>query len=145
MLGLIQRVKKAKVTVNGELIGEIGQGLLLFLAIELKDEKKDVEKLIDKVIQLRVFENVEGKLDKSLLDLNLNLLIVSQFTLAANTEKGRRPSFENAMKPKEAEMLYNYALAYAKKSPLNIQSGVFQANMQVELVNDGPLTMMLNV
>jgi D-tyrosyl-tRNA(Tyr) deacylase len=143
MLGLIQRVKNASVTVAGETVGEIGQGLLLLLGVERDDGEVEADKLLKKVLAYRVFADAEGKMNLSLTDIGGGLLVVSQFTLAAATDKGLRPSFSSAKPPAEAERLYEYFLQQARNTHPIVACGRFGADMQVSLVNDGPVTFML--
>ena len=144
MLGLIQRVSSASVSVENTVVGTIDQGLLLLLGIEKTDLKTAADKLLQKIVNYRVFADSEGKMNLSLRDIGGELLVVSQFTLAADTNKGLRPSFSAAASPEQAEALYDYFLTQAATA-LNtqIQSGRFGADMQVMLHNDGPVTFML--
>ena len=143
MLGLIQRVSSASVSVENKVVGNIDQGLLLLLGIE-KTDLEAADKLLQKILNYRVFADSEGKMNLSLRDIGGELLVVSQFTLAADTNKGLRPSFSSAASPEQAEELYDYFLTQAATA-LNtqIQSGRFGADMQVMLHNDGPVTFML--
>ena len=144
MLGLIQRVSSASVSVENTVVGTIDQGLLLLLGIEKTDLEAAADKLLQKILNYRVFADSEGKMNLSLRDIGGELLVVSQFTLAADTNKGLRPSFSSAASPEQAEELYDYFLTQAATA-LNtqIQSGRFGADMQVMLHNDGPVTFML--
>lgn len=144
MLGLIQRVSSASVSIEGSIAGQIYQGLLLFLAVQKNDTKADAEKLLQKVLHYRIFSDTEGKMNLSLSDVGGGLLVISQFTLAADTKKGLRPSFSAAAKPEHAEFLYNYFIECAVENHPILQSGIFGANMQVSLCNDGPVTFILN-
>jgi D-tyrosyl-tRNA(Tyr) deacylase len=145
MRAVIQRVKKASVTVDGKKVSEIGPGLLTFLGIFKSDlENPHLTKLITKICELRIFEDAEGKMNQSLLDTKGSHLIVSQFTLAADTESGRRPSFINAQNPVEAKVLYERAIEMSKSLGVRTVGGVFQADMKVELLNDGPVTFVLD-
>lgn len=144
MLGLIQRVSSASVSIEGSIAGQIYQGLLLFLAVQKNDTKADAEKLLQKVLHYRIFSDTEGKMNLSLSDVGGGLLVISQFTLAADTKKGLRPSFSAAAKSEHAEILYNYFIECAVENHPIIQSGIFGANMQVSLCNDGPVTFILN-
>ena len=143
-MGLIQRVSSASVSVENTVVGTIDQGLLLLLGIEKTDLKTAADKLLQKIVNYRVFADSEGKMNLSLRDIGGELLVVSQFTLAADTNKGLRPSFSAAASPEQAEALYDYFLTQAATA-LNtqIQSGRFGADMQVMLHNDGPVTFML--
>jgi D-tyrosyl-tRNA(Tyr) deacylase len=143
MLGLIQRVSQAEVRVDGETTGAIGQGLLLLLGIQKTDTTQTVEKLLNKIVNYRVFGDDKGHMNLSLVDVQGELLIVSQFTLAADTRKGLRPSFSSSAPPDKAEELYDDFVATAG-SLVPVQTGVFGADMKVSLVNDGPVTFMLD-
>ncbi|MEJ6743507.1 MAG: D-aminoacyl-tRNA deacylase [Porticoccaceae bacterium] len=144
MLGLIQRVSSASASIDNTVVGTIDQGLLLLLGIEKTDLEAAADKLLQKILNYRVFADSEGKMNLSLRDIGGELLVVSQFTLAADTNKGLRPSFSSAASPEQAEELYDYFLTQAATA-LNtqIQSGRFGADMQVMLHNDGPVTFML--
>jgi D-tyrosyl-tRNA(Tyr) deacylase len=144
VLGLIQRVSSASVSIEGSITGQISQGLLLFLGVQKNDSKANAERLLNKVLNYRIFSDAEGKMNLSLSDIGGGLLVISQFTLAADTKKGLRPSFSAAAKPEHAEILYNYFIECAVKNHPIIQSGIFGANMQVSLCNDGPVTFILN-
>jgi len=144
MLALIQRVTSASVSVDTETVGKIEKGLLVFLGIEKNDVRTDAEKLVNKILAYRVFSDDEDKMNLSVRDVQGGLLIVSQFTLAADTNKGLRPSFTSAKPPQEAEELYQYFLDQAQNQYDLISSGKFGADMQVSLVNDGPVTFLLN-
>lgn len=141
---VIQRVLSASVTVNGNLISSIGYGLLVFLGIEKGDTYQDADYLMEKVINLRIFEDSEGKMNLSLLEIEGEMLIVSQFTLLADCRKGRRPSFTNAEEPKKAKHIYDYFILKIKEKVSNIAAGEFQAMMKIELINDGPVTMLID-
>lgn len=148
MKALIQRVHTAKVVVEGVTVGEIESGVLVYLGIGKEDTLVNGKKLLDKVVNYRIFENTTepdklGKLDKSVLDVGGGLLIVSQFTLMANTGTGRRPDFAPAMPPTEAKILFDECVAYAKTLINNVQTGQFGANMQVSAINDGPINFLL--
>ena len=143
MLGLIQRVSEAQVRVLGEVVGEIGPGLLVFLGVEKTDSRAQVDKLLNKVLNYRLFGDDKGHMNLSLLDVGGELLVVSQFTLAADTKKGLRPSFSSAAAPEEAESLYQLFVELAAQSVV-VQTGRFGADMQVSQVNDGPVTFMLS-
>ncbi len=141
---LIQRVKEAKVTVKGETAGEIFRGLLVFVGIAPEDTKETADRYLRKLIDLRIFEDEEGKTNLSLLDVGGELLLVSQFTLYANCKKGNRPSFIEAGPPEMAQPLYDYMLEKAREQVDVVEGGVFGAEMQVSLVNDGPFTIILD-
>ena len=143
MLALIQRVNQAAVEVGGERVGAIGAGLLVFLGVERDDGTPDAERLLKKVLAYRVFADAEGKMNLSVQDVKGGVLVVSQFTLAADTAKGLRPSFSSAKPPAEAEQLYEYFLAEARKAHQDVACGRFGADMQVSLVNNGPVTFLL--
>ena len=143
MLGLIQRVSSASVVIDYETVGKIDQGILLLLGVQKHDAMGSADKLLRKVLNYRMFSDPEGKMNLSLSDINGGLLIVSQFTLAADTKKGLRPSFSSAAPPEQAENLYNHFVNQATEQHLKVQNGRFGADMQVCLVNDGPVTFML--
>lgn len=143
MQALLQRVTRAEVGVDNELVGSIGTGLLVFLGVEKHDTPELADKLLQKVLNYRVFADAEDKMNLSLLDIQGELLIISQFTLAADTNKGLRPSFSSAASPEVGEELYNYFVNQAKASRLKVAEGSFGANMQVQLTNDGPVTFLL--
>ncbi len=140
---LVQRVRHASVEVDGAIIGNIAQGLLLFVGIAPNDSVSDLEWMSSKVLNLRVFEDDAGKMNRSVLDVQGGILAVSQFTLYGDARKGNRPSFTDAARPEIAEPLYNQFVEKLRQSSLNIQTGRFAAQMQVELINDGPITLML--
>ena len=143
MRAVIQRVKKASVQVSGQTVGAIQAGILIFLGIAKNDQEKDADFLANKIIELRIFDDAKGKMNLSALDVQASLLVVSQFTLLANCQQGRRPSFDMAAQPMYAQQLYEYFVAALKKSNLNIATGQFRAMMDVSLVNDGPVTLVL--
>lgn len=140
MQGLIQRVSQAQVVVDGDVVGEIGQGILLLLGVEKPDNEETADKLLHKVSNYRIFSDDNGKMNLSVKDIDGELLVVSQFTLAADTKKGMRPSFSSAGTPAQAEQLYDYFVQQAKASGLRVATGQFAADMKVSLVNDGPVT-----
>lgn len=144
MKALVQRVSRASVSVAGEEVGRIGPGLVVLLGVAEGDTEKDAQYLVQKVINLRIFTDSVGKFNLSALDVKGELLLVSQFTLLADTRKGRRPSFESAARPEKAEELFNYAVGLARESGLKVATGRFQQHMQVNIVNDGPVTIMLD-
>jgi D-aminoacyl-tRNA deacylase len=144
MIALIQRVKQASVCVNGETVGQIEQGLLVLLGIERGDDLQKAERLCDKVLGYRVFSDQDGKMNLNVQQVSGQLLVVSQFTLAADTKKGTRPSFTKGATPSEANHLYNYFVELCQKQ-LITKTGIFAADMQVSLVNDGPVTFWLQV
>ncbi len=143
MLGLIQRVSSASVTVDGVVVGSIGRGLLLLLGVEREDGPEQIGRLLQKVLDYRVFPDTEGKMNLSLRSVGGGLLVVSQFTLAASTDKGLRPSFSSAKSPAEAELLYLEFLRQAEAQHAPVACGRFGADMQVALTNDGPVTFLL--
>lgn len=145
MLGLIQRVKRAQVDVDGECVGKIEQGLLLLLGMEKTDTKATADKLIDKILAYRVFADEQQKMNCNLQQIQGGILVVSQFTLAADTQKGLRPSFSSAMPPAEAVQLYDYFVEQIRIKHGSVATGIFGADMQVSLVNDGPVTFMLKM
>ena len=144
MKALIQRVIKASVSVAGEDVGRIGRGLVVFLGVAGGDTERDAQYLMQKIINLRIFADAAEKFNLSSLDINGELLLVSQFTLLADTRKGRRPSFTEAAPPEQAEALFDYAVGLARDSGLKVATGRFQQSMQVEIHNDGPVTIMLD-
>ena len=144
MRGLIQRVTQASVSVDGSVVGQIDQGLLLLLGVQKNDTQQQADKLLQKIVKYRVFSDPEGKMNDSLLDIGGGLLIVSQFTLAAETQKGLRPGFSSAAEPTSAKDMYDYFVEQAKAiSGVGVQTGIFAADMQVSLTNDGPVTFLL--
>jgi D-tyrosyl-tRNA(Tyr) deacylase len=143
MLGLIQRVKKAAVEVDGSTVGEIGQGILLLLGIEKNDTQTNADKLLDKLLAYRIFADEQGKMNCNVQQINGGVLVVSQFTLAADTRKGLRPSFSSAAPPALAQELYDYFVASLRSRYSPVATGIFAADMQVSLINDGPVTFML--
>ncbi len=145
MIALLQRASWAQVTIDGEVSARIDKGLLVLLGIEREDTEAKADKLLHKILNYRVFADEQGRMNLSLLDINAELLLVSQFTLAATTDKGMRPGFSSAMAPNEAEALYDYMLAEARQSPVRVQAGSFGADMKVALENDGPVTFTLRV
>ena len=145
MRGLIQRVSEAAVVVDGECTGRIGSGILLLLGVEKGDTEEQARRLLDKVLAYRIFADADSRMNLSLRDTGGGLLVVSQFTLAADTQKGLRPSFSSAETPARAEQLYAYFLAQARAAHANIACGRFGADMKVSLVNDGPVTFLLQV
>jgi len=137
---VIQRVKQARVEVDGQVTGAIGPGLLVLLGIAKADSERDAEYLVAKVLQLRIFPDRDGKMNLNIAEAGGSLLIVSQFTLYGDCRKGRRPSFDLAASPEQAARLYEYFANTARKGTVPVETGVFQASMQVHLVNDGPVT-----
>lgn len=145
MIALIQRVREARVVVDGETIGEIGPGALVLLCAERGDTDAEADKLLAKLLRLRIFPDAAGKMNRSIQDVQGGLLLVSQFTLAADTSGGNRPSFTNAAAPQEGRRLYDYLVSQARVAHPEVQTGRFAADMQVHLVNDGPVTIPLRV
>ena len=146
MLGLIQRVSSASVAIDNQVNGKIDQGLVLLLGIQKDDDQSKADQLLKKVVSYRIFADAAGKMNLSLNDVGGGLLVISQFTLAADTSKGLRPGFSTAAPPEQARALYDYLLAQAQANyapDVNIESGIFGANMQVSLCNDGPVTFVL--
>ncbi|WP_443191634.1 D-aminoacyl-tRNA deacylase [Pseudomonas indica] len=145
MKGLIQRVRGARVEVAGEIVGAIDQGLLVLVGVEPQDTEANVAKLLHKLLNYRVFSDAEGKMNRSLSDVGGGLLLVSQFTLAADTKSGLRPSFSSAAPPAQGEALFDLLVKQAREKHPQVATGRFGAEMQVHLVNDGPVTFLLDV
>jgi D-aminoacyl-tRNA deacylase len=145
MLAVVQRVREAKVVVGGETIGAIGQGLLVLVCAERGDTESQADKLLAKLLKLRIFGDEAGKMNRSVQDVAGGLLLVSQFTLAADTSGGNRPIFTNAAPPEEGRRLYEYLVQQARAAHPVVQTGEFAADMQVHLVNDGPVTIPVTV
>ncbi len=143
MKAVLQRVAEASVEVSGEMIANTGHGLLLLVGADQGDSESNADFLADRCLGLRIFEDDEGKMNRSVIDVGGDLLAVSQFTLSADLSKGRRPSFTSAMKPPEAERLFDYFVDKLKESRLNVKTGRFGARMKVRLANDGPVTFVL--
>jgi len=141
---VVQRVSRAKVTVDGEITGAIDTGFVILVGVGQEDEPADADYLADKVINLRVFNDENGKMNLSLKDINGSILSVSQFTLLASTRKGRRPSFIRAAAPEKGEALYQYFNGKITEQNIHVEEGIFGAHMDVELVNDGPVTIILD-
>lgn len=144
MRALSQRVSSAAVKVDGRVIGSIQQGLVVFLGIARTDTLSDATYIVNKVVNMRLFDNSAGMFDLSALDIQSELLIVSQFTLYAQTRKGRRPSFVDAMPPGQASVLYKQTVELFQESGLVIETGIFKSHMEVSLTNDGPVTVMVD-
>lgn len=141
---LIQRVKNAKVSIDGDVFSEIGSGLLVFLGVGNEDTEREAKMLAEKIQNLRIFEDEQGKMNLSLLDVKSEALIVSQFTLYADCRKGRRPSFIDAAPPEKANQLYEFFVSEFQKTGISVKTGKFQAMMDITLTNWGPVTIMLN-
>ncbi len=144
MRALLQRVTSASVSIGGEVVGRIGRGLVVFVGIASGDTDKDAQYLAQRTVNLRIFSDEVGKFNLSALDINGELLVVSQFTLLADTKKGRRPSFVEAALPDQAEQLFAQFVEQARASGLRVETGRFQQYMQVEIHNDGPVTILLD-
>jgi D-aminoacyl-tRNA deacylase len=144
MRAVVQRVTRAKVTVDGKIVGEIGNGLVVLLGIAQDDSEKDVEYLVNKIIALRIFDDEQGKMNVSLKDIGGGLLVVSQFTLYGDVRHGLRPSWSDAAQPEVAEPIYESFLRKAREIVESVATGSFRKMMQVELVNDGPVTILLD-
>ena len=145
MKALIQRVSSSQVNVSGKKVGSIEKGLLVFLGLEKQDTRPMAEKMINKIISYRVFPDQNQKMNLSLQDINGEILVISQFTLAADTKNGTRAGFSTAMLPADAESLYDYFVEITKSSSLKVETGIFGADMKVSLINDGPVTFLLKV
>jgi D-tyrosyl-tRNA(Tyr) deacylase len=144
MRAVIQRISHAKVSVDHEVVGEIGKGLLVLLGVAQEDNEAAADYLVDKVIGLRVFEDADGKMNLNVVDAGGAVLVVSQFTLYGDVRRGKRPSFDRAARPERANELYEYFVAKVRAAGLRCETGRFQAMMDVELVNDGPVTILLD-
>ena len=144
MRAVLQRVRSASVTVDGKTVGQIGPGILALIGIHKDDTPRDMDWMTDKIINLRIFETEEGKLDKSLLDTGGELLLVSQFTLYGDCSRGRRPSFSDAMGAGPAREFFNLFVGRAREKVRKVETGVFRATMDVALVNDGPVTLIID-
>lgn len=145
MRAVVQRVKQSSVIVDDEIVAEIGKGLLVLLGISKDDDINDIKWLADKIVHLRIFEDELGKMNKSVLEVGGELLVVSQFTLYGDCRKGRRPSFSESATPDIAQSLYNNFLSFLTENyNINVKNGIFQAQMIVNIVNDGPVTLLLD-
>ena len=144
MRAVVQRASRAKVTVGAETTGEIDRGMLVLLGVSNRDKEADADYLVDKVLNLRIFDDADGKMNLSLLDIDGGLLVVSQFTLYGDTRRGRRPSYIDAAPPDKANRLYEYFVDECRKRIREVATGQFQAMMDVELVNDGPVTILID-
>jgi len=141
---VIQRVTQASVTVDKRIVGTIGSGLLVLLGVSRTDSTEEADRLLDKLLALRIFQDDAGKMNRNVVVSGGALLIVSQFTLYGDCRKGRRPSFDQAAPPEQAQALYDYFVESARKRSIPVEAGVFQASMAVQLVNDGPVTILLD-
>jgi D-tyrosyl-tRNA(Tyr) deacylase len=141
---VIQRVKACQVTVNGSTTGSIGGGILALIGISREDTRADVDYMLDKLLGLRIFPDDNGKMNRNIVESGGALLLVSQFTLYGDCRKGRRPSFDRAAPPEVAQELYNYFVDAARRGPVPVETGIFQASMEVSLINDGPVTILLD-
>ena len=145
MRAVVQRVKRAQVRVEGSITGKIERGILILLGVGEDDENKDLEYIADKIINLRIFEDNDDKMNLSVLDVGGEALVVSQFTLYGDCRKGNRPSYSKAARPQKAQDLYNRFIEYvSNKYSINVESGIFQASMEVDFINDGPVTLMID-
>ncbi len=144
MKAVLQRVRGASVAIDGDVFSSIDSGMLILFCVEKEDSRDKLQWLVNKVLGLRIFPDENGKMNKSIVDIQGEILVVSQFTLAADCKKGTRPSFDNAGNPDIAHLLYDDFVKLLKDSGLVVKSGVFAANMQVSLINDGPVTFVLN-
>lgn len=140
---VIQRVKQAQVSVDGRTVGSIGLGMVVFLGIGKNDSLKDIEYLVNKIVQLRIFEDKDGKMNRCAIEVSGEFLVVSQFTLLGKCEKGRRPSFDDAADPQTANKLYEQFVEHLRKQNVTVATGEFRAMMDVSLVNDGPVTFII--
>jgi len=141
---VVQRVSEAKVTVEGKTVGEIGRGLAVLLGVRCDDTEKDMEYLADKILNLRIFDDEDGKMNVSLRDAGGGLLVVSQFTLYGDCRRGRRPGFSDAARPEQAERLYGMFVDYCRERGVRVETGKFRTTMMVEIHNDGPVTILLD-
>ena len=145
MRAVVQRAARAEVSVQGKIAGSIGKGVLVLLGISQNDTFDEVKWLADKIVGLRIFDDNEGKMNLSLLDIGAEMLVVSQFTLYGDCRKGKRPSYSRAARPEQAVLMYNEFVEYCKsKYDVNVNTGVFQAHMDVSLINDGPVTLIID-
>ena len=145
MKAVLQRVAEASVSINGEVMGRIAKGLLVLLCAERGDTEVQADKMLARILKLRIFSDDDGKMNRSLQDVAGGLLVVSQFTLAADTSSGNRPGFSSAAAPQDGQRLYDYLVAQARQAHAVVQTGQFGADMQVALVNDGPVTIALRI
>lgn len=145
MRALIQRVTSASVKVDGEIVGKIGKGFLIFLGIYEEDTEEKIEKLTKKIVNLRIFNDENDKMNLSIKDVKGEILLISQFTLCADTRKGNRPSFVSAKNPKDANVIYEKTIESIRNEGIIVEKGIFGADMKVELLNDGPVTILLDI
>ncbi len=145
MKALLQRVTRASVDVGGECVGQIDRGLLVFLGLDKGDDRRSADRLLDKLLAYRIFSDDTGRMNNSVTDVGGGVLLISQFTLSADTRKGLRPSFSSAMAPSEAQALYHYTLEQLQSHHETVAAGIFGADMQVNLTNDGSVTFLLEV
>lgn len=141
---VIQRVKESQVIVSGSTTGSIGRGLLVLIGISREDTPAEADYMVDKLLGLRIFSDEDGKMNRNVVEVEGSLLLVSQFTLYADFRKGRRPSFDRAAPPEAARSLYEYFVDTARRGPVPVETGIFQAEMEVHLINDGPVTILLD-
>jgi D-tyrosyl-tRNA(Tyr) deacylase len=144
MRAVVQRVSRCRVTVDGKVVGEIGSGLLVLLGVSKTDSEAAVDYLVEKITGLRIFEDADGKMNLSVQEIGGAVLVVSQFTLYGDVRRGKRPSFDSAARPEDAKRLYEYFVGKIRAAGLRCETGQFQAMMEVELVNSGPVTIMLD-
>lgn len=144
MRAVVQRVRRAKVTVQDEVVGEIKQGLVVLLGVARDDSEADAEYLASKIVSLRIFDDDDGKMNRSVKDIDGGMLVISQFTLYGDVRRGLRPSWIEAAEPEVARLLYEFFIAQVRKLLTNVASGSFRSMMQLELVNDGPVTILLD-
>lgn len=144
MRGVVQRVSAAHVKVDGQIVGQIAHGLVVLLGVAAGDTEADLKYLVEKTINLRIFEDDEGKMNRSVLDTGGSILAISQFTLLGDCRKGRRPSFITAAKPEEANAMYEQYVGLVRQQGIQVETGIFRADMKVHLVNDGPVTLILD-
>lgn len=144
MIAVVQRVSKASVSVDDRIVSSIGKGLLVLAGLEKDDIAEDAEYIKKKIIELRIFEDDDGKMNRSVEDVNGELLVVSQFTLAGNVQKGRRPGFDNAMEPQKAEVMFSRFIKDVSAIFSKVKTGVFGAKMEISLINDGPVTFVID-
>ena len=144
MRALIQRVSQASVSIDGETVGSIGAGLVVLIGIHEDDDDEDAAYIANKTVNLRIFSDATGRFDHSALDVGAELLVISQFTLYGDTRRGRRPSFSHAMPPEPATALFDHTLRLFEQTGMKVETGQFQAHMQVSIHNDGPVTMMID-